>query len=218
MPAYNSRVYIDGTNTPRNRLIETSIGGNDNFTVYVVQMGDTNAGAAGTDTADAGLISLTKRGLTHLTTLIGRFPALISDRLPVNALSHSGDFATTSDVSTTTTETTILTVNTANYEWMGVEIINTGATALNGFNVQIAFNSTNFFHTKLSSAGDYTTNTSLQNGNATTINQEFSGDPRTLAGGSRVWARLNLRGVYAVRFTATVASGSTTMAIRGHLS
>jgi hypothetical protein len=215
MPNYTNRTYVDGTNTSRNRRAEVTSGADD-FTSYVVQLGDTNVGAAGSDTADAPLIGLVKRALQTLTSILGRFPtALDADRLKVVSDKQITNFQTASDVTVTSTTTTVITQVTAGYENVGLEIINTGGAALTACSILVAFSTANWYYAKLGSDADYTTNTALQNGNSTIINMEASASPRLLAAGARAWLRLNVRGVYGIRITATCAT-TTTISVRGH--
>ncbi|MDV3348100.1 hypothetical protein QGP82_05325 [Leptothoe sp. LEGE 181152] len=126
-------------------------------------------------------------------------------------------------VSVGASPTEIVIVDVSNSRTMGIQIENTGATALNTFVCSARYHSDlgGFFNPFAQSAADYDTNAGRQTGN--TLNPVIAssaigfpaGDPRTLAGGASAWLELNVARYQSVRFAASTASGSTDVRLRG---
>ncbi len=88
------------------------------------------------------------------------------------------------------------------------EVQNEGAVALNGFDLQI----------KAHPAGawsNYLTDTDFDDANNANLFFVTVTRPHTLAGPAKAVATVRVQGAYAVRFRAHVASGTTTVSIRG---
>ena len=120
--------------------------------------------------------------------------------------------ATPSSVSVTPTETTVATIDCRGKSRLSITFENAGTTALDSFQTKIRTNSTFSFHfPEVTNAAGYTTNSSDQTGNATALIRKANGDPTGLTGGNYVWIRLNVEGVESIEFTATVATGGTTL-------
>jgi len=214
MPTSENRQYIEGvTNTPRTLVVDTSLGGDIfyRYDPYVAGKLDTVIGY--TD----GIEGAIGTSNTSTAAINGKLPTPINSRLPVDCLPASSLFATPSATTiTTAVGTGFIDVDVSRFEFVGLEVSNTGATALNAFTVALQFHSAGNFNPKLISAADYTTNAALSNGNSTILCMESSASPVTLAGSGFVWMRLNVRGVFALRFLASVATGTTTLTIRGN--
>ena len=126
-------------------------------------------------------------------------------------------------VSVGASPTEIVIVDVSNLTTMGIQIENTGATALNTFVCSARYHSDlgGAFNPFAQSAADYDTNAGRQTGNvlnpviASSAIGFPAGDPRTLAGGSSAWLELNVARYESVRFEASTASGSTDVRLRG---
>ncbi|MBW4478647.1 MAG: hypothetical protein KME54_17745 [Tolypothrix brevis GSE-NOS-MK-07-07A] len=126
---------------------------------------------------------------------------------------------TASAVTITTILTTVITFDCRGKNTLGVQLQNTGATALSGLQVQARFNSAlTIWNAVASTTADFTTSNgkTANNGSAEIINSGVSsGTIITIPAGGNGWFRMRCEGMESVRIQAQVASGSTTMTASG---
>jgi hypothetical protein len=126
---------------------------------------------------------------------------------------------TASAVTITTSLTTLLTFDCRGKKALGVQLQNTGSTALSALQVQARFNSgLSIWNTIASIDADFTTGNGKQANNASTevISSGVSGGTIvTIPAGGTAWFRMHCEGMESVRIQAIVASGTTTMLAHG---
>jgi hypothetical protein len=122
---------------------------------------------------------------------------------------------TATAVTVGTSLATVITFDCRGKSTLGVQLQNTGSTALSALQVQARFNSNlNIWNTIASTNADFTTSNGKQGNNASTeiINSGVSsGTIMTIPGGGDGWFRMRCDGMESVRIQAQVASGTTTM-------
>jgi hypothetical protein len=124
--------------------------------------------------------------------------------------------ASSTGVSVGTSLTTLLSVDTRNFNFISFEVTN-GATAFNNCQVQAKYNSaSNIWNGKTFSAADWTTGTGKQSGNSRISIIEASGSLITLASNTTGWVEIDCSRYEAVRLQASVASGTSSVTTRGY--
>lgn len=126
---------------------------------------------------------------------------------------------TASAVTVSTSLTTVITFDCRGKSTLGVQLQNTGSTALSALQVQARFNSNSgTYYTIASTNADFTTSNGKQgnNGSAEIINSGVSsGTIVALPANGNGWFRMRCDGMESVRIQAQVGSGNTTMQAHG---
>lgn len=183
----------------------------------------------------ADTVGLTSDALSTTGTLMARLRALaeglgtasdaaassgsLMAMLRFLAESNFVESQTASAVTVGTSLTTVITFDCRGKSALGVQLQNTGSTALSALQVQARFNSNlNIWNTIASTNADFTTSNGKQGNNSSTeiINSGVSGGTIvTIPGGGDGWFRMRCNGMESVRIQAQVASGTTTMLSHG---
>jgi hypothetical protein len=107
-----------------------------------------------------------------------------------------------------TSLTTICEIDCRKWRSLGLQISNTGAEDLAALEVQVKYKQTGTYQTRLSTAADYTTNTSAVSGKPS-LAIAASGDLTTLIASADGWLELDVSFISFVRLQAMVATGTT---------
>jgi hypothetical protein len=126
---------------------------------------------------------------------------------------------TANAITIATTLTVVNSFDCRGKKILGVQLQNTGSTALSGLQVQMRFNNAlTIWNTIASTDADFTTNNGKQSNNSNTeiISSGVSGGTIiTIPAGGTAWFRVRCEGMESLRIQAVVASGGTTMLAHG---
>lgn len=212
--------------------LPVSIPGTLTSTDTVVQgrLGGTNSTPAALPTADTSLNGVIKGfwldvstrflslfgGLTDAASSTGSLMARLR-KIAEPVFSSPVDIAS---VSVTTTTSTIAEIVTADWDYLTLWIQNTGTVALNELKIEAGISATLLFKyaylAGTASSTSYSTGTGRQSGNSL-IPIIFANNLPAIAAGGDGFVEIDVRRYQRIRLQASVASGSTTVAINGTL-
>jgi hypothetical protein len=112
--------------------------------------------------------------------------------------------------------TTICEIDCRKWRSLGLQVSNTGSEDLAEFEVQVKYRSSGTYQIRLSTAADYTTDTSATSGKPG-LAIAASGDLTSLLLGADGWLELDVSLISFVRLQAATSSGSTDISALGVL-